>query len=49
MRNIGVPGIPLHVIFRGVLPFVAAMVVCVILLAVIPQIALFLPGLMYSG
>jgi C4-dicarboxylate transporter, DctM subunit len=42
----GVTRIPLHVIFRGILPFFVAMVVCVILLALIPQIALFLPGLM---
>ena len=42
----GVTGIPLHVIFRGVLPFVLAMIVCVLLLVLFPQIALFLPGLM---
>jgi tripartite ATP-independent transporter DctM subunit len=42
----GVTKIPLHVIFRGVLPFVLAMVVCIILLVIFPQIALFLPSLM---
>lgn len=42
----GVTDIPLHVIFRRVFPFVFAMVICIILLAVLPQIALFLPGLM---
>ena len=42
----GVTGIPLHVIFRGVLPFFAAMIICTILLVVFPQIALFLPSLM---
>ena len=42
----GMTDIPLHVIFRGVLPFVIAMIVCVIILAIFPQVALFLPGLM---
>jgi tripartite ATP-independent transporter DctM subunit len=42
----GVTQIPLHIIFRGILPFFVAMIVCVILLALFPQIALFLPGLM---
>jgi tripartite ATP-independent transporter DctM subunit len=40
----GVTQIPLDVIFRGVTPFVAAMMLCVILLVLFPQIALFLPG-----
>jgi len=38
--------IPLYTIFRGVLPFLAAMVICVAFLMAIPQIATFLPGLM---
>lgn len=42
----GVTGVPLHVIFRGVMPFVVAMIICIILLALFPQIALFLPSLM---
>jgi tripartite ATP-independent transporter DctM subunit len=42
----GVTGVPIHIIFRGVLPFVLAMIVCIILLALFPQMALFLPGLM---
>ncbi|MBN1849665.1 MAG: TRAP transporter large permease [Deltaproteobacteria bacterium] len=42
----GVTDIPLHTIFRGVLPFVVAMIICIVLLVVFPQIALFLPGLM---
>jgi C4-dicarboxylate transporter DctM subunit len=42
----GVTGIPLHTIFRGVLPFVVAMIICVIIIAVFPQIALFIPGKM---
>jgi tripartite ATP-independent transporter DctM subunit len=42
----GVTGIPLHTIFRGVLPFLLAMIICIIFLAIFPQIALFLPSLM---
>lgn len=42
----GVTGIPLHVIFRGVLPFFAAMIICIVFLAIFPKIALFLPSLM---
>jgi C4-dicarboxylate transporter, DctM subunit len=42
----GVTGIPLDVIFRGVLPFVLAMIVCVVILVFFPQIALFIPGKM---
>lgn len=38
--------IPLYTIFKGVLPFLAAMVICVALLMVVPHIATFLPGLM---
>ena len=38
--------IPLYTIFRGVLPFLAAMVFCVALMMIFPQIATFLPGLM---
>lgn len=40
------PDIPLYTIFKGVLPFLAAMVICVALMMIIPQIATFLPGLM---
>ncbi|MEW6666183.1 MAG: TRAP transporter large permease [Thermodesulfobacteriota bacterium] len=42
----GVTGTPLDVIFRGVLPFVIAMIVCVMLLLFFPQIALFIPSRM---
>jgi C4-dicarboxylate transporter DctM subunit len=38
--------VPLEDIFRGVLPMLAALLVCNILLLIFPQIALFLPGLM---
>jgi len=42
----GMTGIPLETIFRGIVPFFVAMIVCVILLAVFPEIALFLPRTM---
>ncbi|MFH1152947.1 MAG: TRAP transporter large permease [Pseudomonadota bacterium] len=38
--------IPLEEIFKGVMPFLAALVICNLLLLIFPQIALFLPGLM---
>jgi len=39
-------GISLYTIFRGIMPFLLAMIACVALLIAIPQIATFLPGLM---
>ncbi|MGD9115668.1 MAG: TRAP transporter large permease [Dehalococcoidia bacterium] len=39
------PDVPLESIFKGILPFLAAIVVAVIILMVFPQIATFLPGL----
>ncbi len=38
--------IPLEVIFKGVAPFVLALLACVAILLTFPQIVLFLPGLM---
>jgi tripartite ATP-independent transporter DctM subunit len=42
----GVTGIPLARIFRGAVPFLIAVIVCLIILAIFPQIALFLPSTM---
>ena len=39
------PDIPLHKIFRGIFPFLAALIILTILLLFIPQIATFLPSL----
>ena len=39
--------VPLYDIFRGILPFLAADIVCVSLLIAFPQIALFLPNTMF--
>ena len=40
------PDVPLENIFRGIWPFLAAIAVCLVILMVFPQIALFLPNLM---
>lgn len=39
-------GVPVHTIFRGILPFLAALLVAIGLVLVFPDIALFLPNLM---
>ncbi|MFC1883827.1 TRAP transporter large permease [Thermodesulfobacteriota bacterium] len=39
------PDIPLHRIFRGILPFLVALIFMTVLLMIIPEIATFLPGL----
>jgi TRAP-type C4-dicarboxylate transport system permease large subunit len=38
--------VPMYTIFRGIWPFWIAMLVCLIILAVFPEIALFLPDTM---
>lgn len=38
--------IPLETIFKGILPFLVAMIFCLIILTIFPQIVLFLPSLM---
>jgi tripartite ATP-independent transporter DctM subunit len=38
------PDVPLERIFKGILPFLAALIVCLILIAAFPQIATFLPS-----
>lgn len=38
--------IPLETIFKGILPFLVAMILCLIVLTIFPQIVLFLPSLM---
>jgi len=40
-------GIPMNTMFRGILPFWLAMLVCIILLIVFPEIVMFLPNSMY--
>lgn len=42
----GAIGVPLFTIFRGIVPYVIAVLVCIIILMVFPQIALWLPGTM---
>ncbi|MBN1228032.1 MAG: TRAP transporter large permease subunit [Deltaproteobacteria bacterium] len=40
-------GIPMYAIFKGVLPFVFAMLICMLMVIIFPKIALFLPGIMF--
>jgi TRAP-type C4-dicarboxylate transport system permease large subunit len=39
------PDVPLFVIFRGILPFLVALIVVTVIILFIPQIATFLPSL----
>jgi len=39
--------IPMETIFKGIVPFFFCMCLCIILLILVPQIALFLPNLMF--
>jgi len=39
------PDIPLHIIFRGIFPFLGGLIVLTLLLMIFPQIATFLPSL----
>jgi len=41
--------VPMKDIYKGVLPFWAAMVVCLVLLVIFPEIALFLPNTMFGN
>jgi TRAP-type C4-dicarboxylate transport system permease large subunit len=38
------PEVPLEKIFKGIFPFLIALIICVIILMAFPQIATFLPG-----
>ncbi len=40
------PDVPLETIFRGIFPFLGAIIVCIAILIAFPQIALFLPSFM---
>jgi tripartite ATP-independent transporter DctM subunit len=42
----GVTNVPIGTIFRGVWWFVAAMLLCVVIITIFPQIALFIPNIM---
>ncbi len=41
------PDVPLETIFRGIFPFLAAIIVCIVILIAFPQIALYLPNLLF--
>ena len=38
--------VPIGTVFRGIVPFCVAILVCIIILIIFPQIALFLPSTM---
>jgi len=40
------PDVPLETIFKGIFPFLGAIIVCTAILIAFPQVALFLPGFM---
>ena len=40
--------VPMATIFKGVMPFLAAMFVCLLLIIAFPQIALFIPNTMFG-
>jgi TRAP-type C4-dicarboxylate transport system permease large subunit len=40
-------GVPLESIFKGIMPFLLAVIVGTIILMILPQIILYLPNLMY--
>jgi len=39
--------VPMQEIFRGIVPFLVCMIICVVLLVIFPQIAMFLPNLLF--
>jgi len=41
-----IPDVPMYTIYKGILPFAAAMFVCILLVLFFPQIAMFLPNTM---
>ncbi len=40
------PDIPIEVMFRGIMPFLVAIIICIVMLMVFPQIVLFLPNIL---
>lgn len=42
----GVSDVPVYTIFRGIVPFVFAMILCILLITIFPEIALWIPGMM---
>jgi TRAP-type C4-dicarboxylate transport system permease large subunit len=42
------PEVPLQTIYRGIMPFLAAIILLTALLLIFPQIATFLPKLVYG-
>ncbi len=49
MKGVAPPGITMGDIYRGIIPFVAMIVIALVLIIMIPQLALWLPDLMIKG
>jgi len=49
MRAMAPPGVTIHDIYRSIVPFVGVMILALVLVMVFPQIALWLPGLVYGN
>jgi TRAP-type C4-dicarboxylate transport system permease large subunit len=46
-KNVLDGGVPLEKIFKGIFPFLIAVIIGVFILIIFPQIIMFLPNLMY--
>ena len=42
------PDVPMYTIFRGIVPFLYAIMLCLIIIWAFPQLATYLPNLMYK-
>jgi tripartite ATP-independent transporter DctM subunit len=41
-------GVPMHEVFRGIIPFFFGMLLCIIVITIFPQIVMFLPNLLFG-
>jgi TRAP-type mannitol/chloroaromatic compound transport system permease large subunit len=48
MKGLAPPEVKIQSIYRGIVPFVAMQLVCLILVILFPKIALWLPGATYG-
>ncbi|MFV0243595.1 MAG: TRAP transporter large permease [Qingshengfaniella sp.] len=48
VRGVAGPDVPLMTVFKGVLPFLGAMIVALLLIVAFPQIALMIPNTMFN-
>ena len=48
LKGVAPPGVELMQIFKGVMPFLSMIILCMVLLYTFPQIAFWLPDLVYN-